>query len=313
MTGPYGIYTNYLETNQAGELASGHEVLSESASLSMRIAARTGQRERFEAAWRTARDTFEQEWGFSYRYSPKQNKAYAMGASVDDLRMIRALYEAGEAFQEPAYSREADKLGERFAQYNVSAGSLRDFYDSVSHKTNTFLTLCYADLRTLQQLPASAKPQSLLENTLSTVEKGYLSDDFPFYETRYDYKDKRYESESIRTVESLLTILHLTEVGREREASIRFIKEQTLKGALYGEYTRDGKPMNQVESTAIYAIAAMIGAERGDAQLYEASLRRLEAFRVTDTASPLFGGFGNATTKEAYSFDNLMALLAYTY
>ncbi|MEO3945904.1 hypothetical protein [Gorillibacterium sp. CAU 1737] len=313
MMGTDGIYTNFKDTEQKAEVATGHELLSESSSLYMRTAARTAEKKEFDEAWTSARKTFEQDWGFSYRYSPKWKKRFPVGASVDELRLLRALYEAGEVFQDPTYTKEADQLGERFVRYHVRDGKLRDFYDSTAGVTNGFLTLCYADMRTLWQFPATVEPKKLVEDTLATVEGGYLSDSFPFYETRYNYETQRYESEGIRTVESLLTILHLTEMGREKDTSIRFIKERLADGALYGEYSRTGEPMNRVESTAIYALVGMIAAERDDPTLYNMAVERMEAYRVTKESSALFGGFGNDQLDEAYSFDNLMALLAYTY
>ncbi|MNI94960.1 hypothetical protein D3C73_1531470 [compost metagenome] len=56
----------------------------------------------------------------------------------------------------------------------------------------------------------------------------------------------------------------------------------------------------------------MIGAEIGDNELYQSGMERMNEFRVSDPASPLYGGFGDPNTGQAYSFDNLMALLAYS-
>lgn len=97
LTGEYGVYTNFIETDQSAEAASGHEVLSESASLRMLAAVRSGQQERFAEQWQLAKQTFDIKSGFSYRYSPKQQKLYPLNAAVDDLRMIQALYEAGRS------------------------------------------------------------------------------------------------------------------------------------------------------------------------------------------------------------------------
>lgn len=119
LTGPDGVYTNLKETSEAAEVATGHEILSESASLLMETAVRTRNQELFDRQWKTARRTFDMEGGFSYRYSPRQQKRYPVNAAVDDLRMIGALYEAGQAFSQPEYTREADKYGERFYKNNT--------------------------------------------------------------------------------------------------------------------------------------------------------------------------------------------------
>lgn len=314
LTGPYGVYTNLIETEQSGEAASGHEILSESASLRMLAAVRRGKKEQFNEEWERAKQVFDMNSGFSYRYSPKQQKLYSVNAAVDDLRIIQALYEAGERFGDEQYIEEADKYGQRLFEYNVKDGYLYDFYDNYYKTTNRFVTLCYINLGTLRKLSISNEFRDLLTNQMSGIlEGGYLSDEFPFYETRFDYESGTYQSENINTVESLLSILALAEVGQQKSTSIDFIKQQVEAGTLYGQYSKDGKPLNDIRSTAIYAITAMIGAEIGDDSLYRNSIERMNEFRITNASSNLYGGFGDEASGQAYSFDNLMALLAYVY
>ncbi|WP_150106416.1 hypothetical protein [Paenibacillus sp. JDR-2] len=317
LTGDAGVYTNYKETDEAAETATGHETLSESAGLLMRYYALTGQKEAFDAAWSRARETLAADYGFSYRYSPLHDKKYTVNAVVDDLRIIRALYEAQTAFGNGGnYGREAAHYGGLVYEHNVHEDKLYDFYDGAYGTTNNFLTLCYADFQSLRLLEVSSKDKRELEDGLLTiVSGGYLSDKFPFYETRYDYISGKYgdhEGEII-TVESLLTVLSLAEIDQERAASIAYLKQAVEAGTLYGRYSRDGKPVTDIQSTAAYAIAAMIGSTIGDQALYQNSVKRMEQFRVEDKASPIAGSFGNSATEEAYSFDNLTALLAYAY
>lgn len=314
LSGSNGVYTNYQDTDQAANVATGHEVLSESAGLFMRYYALTGQQEAFEAEWERAKNTFNLKTGFSYRYSPEHKKLHRLNAAVDDLRIIRALHEAGLMFNESRYITEADHYGDRFYKYNIKDDRLYDFYDETYQITNDFITLCYIDLKTIQLLPLTSKQeQPLVENMQEIIRNGYLSDNFPFYETRYEYKTNSYSSEHINTVESLLTILALSEIEQQNPLSIAYLKEQVQAGTLYGQYTKDGVPNNQIQSTAIYAIAAMIGAELEDKALYDESIRRMSQFQVADKSSLLAGGFGDTASGQAYSFDNLLALLAYSY
>lgn len=314
LTGSEGVWTNYRDTDQSQQAATGHEVLSESTGLLLRYLARTGQQSAFDAEWTRARQIFNLSTGFSYRYSPKADKRYPVNAAVDDLRIIRALHEAGTAFKDDRYIQEADSYGQRLYKFNVKDGYLYDFYDETYKMTNDFITLCYIDLTSIQLLPVpSSQKQQLIDNMGEIAQNGYLGDEFPFYETRFHYDTKTYSSDQINTVESLLTILSLAEVQQHQPASISYLKKQVKAGTLYGQYSRDGKPLNDIQSTAIYAITAMIGAELGDMELYEDSVRRMSQFQVQDASSPLYGGFGYAPTEEAYSFDNLQALLAYGY
>jgi uncharacterized protein YkuJ len=314
LSGAHGVFTNFLDTDQSTSLATGHEVLSESAGLLMRYYAITGQKGPFDNLWARTKQIFNLSSSFSYRYSPELPKLYSLNAAVDDLRIIRALHEAGSVFKEESYVEEAEAFGLRFYKYNVKDGYLYDFYDDAYQITNDFITLCYIDLKTLRLLPINSDNHRKLErNMLKIIKEGYLSNDFPFYETRYQYKDDSYTSDNINAIESLLTILVLSEIGEQHPESIRYLKEQVKHGALYGQYSKEGVPTTEIQSTAIYAITAMIGSQLGDKALYEDSITRMNEFQVQDQGSPLHGGFGNPESQQAYSFDNLMALLAYAY
>lgn len=313
LSGKFGVYTNFIDTEQNELAATGHEVLSESMGLLMRYYALTREHTQFDNTWKLVEQTFSMDSGFSYRYSPKLNKTYTVNAAIDDLRIIRALYEAEEVFGERNYGQLADNLGSRFMQHNVQAGKLVDFYDNELNIANSFVTLCYIDLRTLQLIAQADTKNDVVHNMLPIIQGGYLSDAFPFYETRYLYDTEQYESEDINTVESLLTILSLVEVGQHNPKSIEYIKAQVQQGTLYGKYSRDGKPLTTIQSTAIYAITAMIASELGDKVLYEQSISRMEQFQVLEQQSELYGAYGDAGSLQAYSFDNLQALLAYAY
>ncbi|MBD8499304.1 glycosyl hydrolase family 8 [Paenibacillus arenosi] len=314
MNGEYGIFTNFSNTDQNADVATGHEVLSESAGLLMRYYTRTGQQQAFDNEWNRAKQTFDLSSGFSYRYSPQQNKRHTLNAAVDDLRLIRALHEAGNVFNDERYRQEADQYGKRFYEHNIRDGRLYDFYDETYKITNDFITLCYIDLTSLGLLPISSEEsKTLQQNMLDILHQGFLSDEFPFYETRYSYKTESYQSERINMVESLLTILSLVEVNQHHPSSIKYIKEHVQAGTMFGQYTKVGKATTDIQSTAIYAITAMIGTELRDKELYEASIRRMEQYQVQNSGTKLDGGYGDAASQQAYSFDNLMALLAYAH
>lgn len=313
-SGEHGVYANRLETNQGGEAASGHEVLSESSGILLRYYAARQDRKLFDQLLEQTKRVFDGETGFSYRYSPKADKRYDVNATVDDLRIIRALYEGAEAFEQSALRKEAQQYGERLLDHNAMDGKLYDFYDEKLKKTNGFLTLCYADLGTLRLMAKDSREAAeLSDRLLAIVHGGYLSDRFPFYETRYVYSSGQYESERINMVEALLTVLSLAEVGEERDESIDVIKQMVKAGELYGTYDRNGNPQTDIRSTALYAIAAMIGSETGDEELHGDAIERMTEFQIMDTDSDLYGGFGDTVTGQTYSFDNLMALLALAY
>ena len=57
----------------------------------------------------------------------------------------------------------------------------------------------------------------------------------------------------------------------------------------------------------------MIASEVGDEELYNRAMDRMEASQIHDPASPLNGGYGDSQTNALFSFNNLIALLAYQY
>lgn len=235
LSGSYGIYTNYLDSDQNLNMATGHEVLSESEGLMLRYYAMTRQQDAFDKEWALVEHNLNLSSGFSYRYSPKLNKRYTLNAAVDDLRIIRALYEAGVVFEDPQYTEQANQYGTRFYESNVKDGYLYDFYDEKCKVRHAFITLCYINLTTLEQLPLSSDHiQQISTNMLEIIQNGYLSDSFPLYKTRYQYETNSYNSENINTVESLLTILSLAEVKQQNPSSIWYLKEHVKKGTLYG-------------------------------------------------------------------------------
>lgn len=111
-----------------------------------------------------------------------------------------------------------------------------------------------------------------------------------------------------------MTLYHLAEAGMLKESSLEWLRERLLEDNLAARYEVDGSvPAGYAyDSTAVYAIAAMIGAEAGDAQIYMLAISKMERSRVTDQNSPFYGGFSNDRSgKDITAFDQLMPLLVY--
>ncbi len=310
VTSDGGVRTNYLDPAPNADWATGEEVLSESMGLWMLYAAKTGDQASFERSLAFVKERLDMGVLLSYRYSPESG-AYPVNAFLDDLRVIRALLLAQEAFG-GQYETTALSYADRLYRTNVKENRVYDFYDERYGGTNDFVTLCYLDLDTLNMLAArDEKWWPVLETMRAVAEGGYLGDRFPMYARSYDYASETYSSQSIDTVQSLLTMLSLSQVGACPRASVDWIRQRVAKGTLYGAYDLNGANIGQTESTAVYAICAMIGQSEQDGELYRLSIARMERFQVLDQTSEVYGAFANARTLELYAFDNLMALLAY--
>ncbi|MGX7418131.1 hypothetical protein ACWOFR_04930 [Carnobacterium gallinarum] len=315
MTSEFGIYTNFLDTDENQDVATGHEVLSESAGLLLRYSALAKDKKLFDQTWSKALKVFNDQDQFSYRFSPKKKKLYPVNAVVDDLRLVRGLFEGNQAFGVKEYSDLGKTYGSRLLTTNIQGDEMVDFHDSQTDQRNQFVTLCYIDLRTLKllSLPDNEK-QTLLTEQERILTGGYLGDTFPLYQTRYDYQKKTYfDSEEINVVESLLTILRLAEVNQAKTESLNFVKQQVANGKLANRYSPTGKVTDTNQSAAAYGIAAMIASEVGDQEFYDLAMDHMEASQINDSASPLNGGYGDVSTQAAFSFNNLIALLTYQY
>lgn len=312
LTDQHGVFTNYQPSKEDQDVATGHEVLSESAGFMMAYAASAQMKELFQQELIKMQQTFDNDQLFGYRYSPLKNKLYPVNAAVDDLRIIRILDHAAKVFDEPSWQALSQDYAKRFSQTNLNDDQLIDFYDSQLGLKNQQITLCYIDLSALALLPLNDKKQEQLLQTQATIlANGYLSDDFPLYETRYNYETKAYEGDTINIVESLMTILHLVRQEKAQPASLEYLKRQTPKGQLYNRFTREGKSLDHNQSTATYALVAIIAARIGDVDFYRDAIQQMETFRVTDNGSAFYGAFGDPNSQTFYSFDNLLALLAY--
>ncbi|WP_125767904.1 hypothetical protein [Lapidilactobacillus wuchangensis] len=305
LRGREGFYTNYLVSDQVGELATGHELLSESSGLYLRHLALTGSKSDYQEFYRETKQLFGQQNQFSYRVN--KGKQSAVNATVDDLRILRSLYEYQARHHNQSYQAEIKRLIKGLKQGGVHQGQLVDYYDPQLQKRATKGTLCYFDLKTLAQFES----QTTLQQQLALVEQGYLNHKLPFYQTRYNYQTKKYEGgQTINTTESLLTILHLSEIGRAKTKSLDFLTSQVQQQSLANYYRADGQVKDTNQAVANYGLAYLIGVNSHRQDLKKAAFKVLQQQQITTENSVLKGGYGDPKTLATYSYNNLVVLLA---
>ena len=302
----YGIKTNYHLPSKNYEYASGEEVLSESMGLMMLHYVYTKNESAFENLRLFCEEKLKKDSIYVYR------EGYSVNALIDDFRLIEALLLAGETFNNSYYIDQALAYANVLYETNTSNGFLVDFYDIQYKNKNNFLTLCYANFKLLYKLSTyDSRWKPILDTTKDIVHSGFISDSFPLYLNNYDYGSHTYNEESIHIVHGLKTLLHLAEIGEMPAASLEWLRKRVNEGTLYGNYSITGEALTDIQSTAAYAIAARIAAAVNDKSLYDQCIQRMEQYKINDRSHEMFGCFGNAETKEAYSFDQLTALLAY--
>lgn len=302
----YGIKTTYHLPVKSYYDASGEEVLSESMGLMMLHYVYTKNEPAFKGLRLFCEENLKNNSIYVYR------EGFWTNALIDDLRIIEALLLAGETFNNVDYTNQALAYADVLYETNTSNGLLVDFYDVQYKNRNNFLTLCYANFELLSKLSTyDSRWESILETTKAIVHSGFISDSFPLYYNNYDYSSNTYNQESIHIVHGLKTLLHLAEIEELPSSSLQWLKQRVSEGTLYGSYSITGEALTDIQSTAAYAIAARIAVAAHDESLYYQCIQRMEQYKINDPSHEMFGCFGNAETKEAYSFDQLTALLAY--
>lgn len=308
--------TNYKVTKSQsqGELATGHDRLSESSGLWLRHLALTKQQEAYDAFYKETKQKFFENGQFSYRLNADGTLS-TVNAALDDLRIMRSLIEAYEQFHDKYYLDEVKTLLKTFKTQSIQGDVMVDFYDSHKKEASSDIALYYLSIKTMGYLYRLAGiNERYLQYQYNILRDGYISDNFPFYYAHYSYKKNQYvKQDKINVIESLLSILYLAEIGQEKEESITFIRNLVKTGTLYNTYDINGNPIDKSQSAASYAIVAMIAREIDDKTLYHQAMMIVRNFQITSESSPIYGGIGDPTTLEVYSYNNLMAQLAYDY
>ncbi len=235
-----------------------------------------------------------------------------VNAAIDDLRIYGAMKDGYSKFE----MKEKDLKAYRKAiyKYNTDHGKLIDFYDFQSNEKASRFTLCYGDFRVIKSLAEDdIRFYKVYKNAMDIVAKGYINDNFPLYYSYFDYNTNTYAKDELNTAEAMVTLLHLAEADEIKEESIKWLKEKIKNEGILGRYTVDGEVVHgyEYESTASYAIAAMIGNEINDFELVDLAVEKMEKMRIDNTASEFNGAFGNTDGSGIYSFDQCMPLVAY--
>lgn len=304
------VYTSMVKNENAS--ASGKAVLSESQGLLMEYAVLAEDQKLFQSVYTFLQQNMELDNCFTWMLDEENQKAKA-NALLDDLRILKALDRANTLWGD--YEEDEKKLAEGILEHNVISRGVVSFYDFDMKKTGNEISLGYLDMNGLELLKKyddSAAEQ--IDSAREVLEKGYISDAFPLYYASYNYKKKKYSDEDLNTAEALLTLYHLAQEGNLKEISTRWLRNKVKNQTLGAKYHTDGSVAEGYgyESTAVYGIAALIGMEISDDQLYTMALQAMEKTRVRDLDSRLNGSFtGTEDGSDITVFDQLIPLLVY--
>ncbi len=304
-----GIHTSYESSREETERS---DVLSESQGGMLEFAVLNNNKQLFDKVFSFITGKMNlyglTAWKISGDMPADSN------ALLDDFRILSALISANQVWG--GYEEAIKDYTAAIAKYGVNNGQYVDFYDRKYRQYATRFTLCYGDLKTMSEL---AKRDETLkepyEKARKLIEEGRISDSFPLYYSWYNFKTREYERDDLNTAEALVTLLHLAEADMLPKESIAWLKKEISGEGIKARYTVEGQPVNgyQYDSTAVYALTAMIAREIGDRDLQGKALKKMEIMRIVNTSYAYHGAFGMTDGTGIIAFDQIMAMLAYEY
>jgi len=148
-----GIYTNFLDSNDMKDYSTGHEILSESQGLIMLYYVNKANKQKFDFCLEyIEKYMFLKEGMIKWRIKEDNINITNSSASIDDLRIARALIYAYDKWQDLHYLKTLKKISKGLLKHSITDYYLMDYYDSGAKSTSESISLSYLDLYTMNLL-----------------------------------------------------------------------------------------------------------------------------------------------------------------
>jgi len=298
------------------EDGSGEYTLSESVGLLMEYSVLKGDKELFDKELRL----LEEELLYDRQYIRwRTGTGIWCNALIDDLRIVGALLDAYDKWGDNGYLNIAGFIEEGIFKNQVKGNRIYELYDFMLNMAKESIPLCYIDLYTVYKLSFfNRRWLSVYNKGLTTIYNGRISHASPFFYKYYVYRDRKYspdeeynQGKGVCLTYTLYTVRHMAEVNENTDFFTKWLKKEIKKGKLYAWYDPHTLvPAQKLESTAVYALAAIYSKIVGEEDLCLELIDKMLDFMVDDIDSPYYGGFGDEENCEFHSFDNLTALYA---
>lgn len=289
--------------------AASYSVL-ESMGQAMEYAALIGDKKLLNNYAKITEQYFKDPTGYYYwKIDVTTKKGETASALVDDLRLIKAYFIANEK-NLGKYDQQIASLAEVVYKFDIDAeGYPCDYYDGEAKQKAREVSLFYLDVETLEKLSKVNNKWVLPYNNAKNILLSMPENKYGFYPQSFIIHTKQYVwGSSINMVENLYTAIDAHWAGKNIRPLITFLKKQVQKGKVYNHYRLDGVPVDQDESTAVYALAARFLALNNEMEAADWCSRRTLQFQINDSQA-FAGGFGEQETGLVYAFDQLEALL----
>ena len=310
MNSDYGIMTNYNDEESQGEITKGHSVLSESEGLMLLYYLEADDKNGFENILSYVENNMIMENGL-LRWRVGGEEETNTSATIDDLRVVKALLLASEKWNDNSYRKTAFKISKGIKRELKDNNLLADFNDGYGKSSKT--QICYLDILALRLIASLDNDyKDIYTTSLKLLDDALVSDDLPLYKKEYDRSTGEFDSENLDMELNSVVLLNRAQAGLDISPTIEFIKKKYYEdNGIFSIYNLSGEAVSNIESTTIYANLLQAASLAGDYELYEICRNKIEAYQIKDDNSLIFGAYGDADTCEVYSFNNLNALLAW--
>lgn len=314
------IYTNTLLNSAKGDLPGGDEIISESVGLIMQYAIEAESNTLFEKYYLYLKEVMKTKNNIIiWKVDENDNRRSDTNALIDDLRISSILIRAYEKWGAEKYLKMALEIASGLKKYNMKNGGLVDFYDDNTKAAGDILTICYIDLEAMKKLSHYDEEWLGIYSTSKEIlsEAGYGKDKM-FFHKSYNTGSRTYGGYTqgkVNMIEQAITIENAIKGGIVLEDTLEWLKNSfNWYGFIVNEYTvEDGKPASSDESPSVYAIYCRVYRRLGDMETADKLYNRMLSMKVKDDSSLFYGGFANVMSGEAFSFDNLQALITIRY
>lgn len=289
-----GYRTNIIELPQRN-MASGADVLSESVGFQMLIAIRDNDKNQFNRLNEFIKEKMMNQNGLIKWRVREGVYQETVNASIDDFRIVKALIKAYEKWQVEEYLKFANQLGDKMLEWNIKDLKLLSF-DLIDSKEAPH---SYYDFEAMYMLSEYNKAwRDIVEFNLKIFLKEHERNIYYSLEDQGNYE----------TIENLIVILHLAQIGVDVSEKLKWYKIQLNIGVINASYNKNLKAMDTIESAAIYGLLAIISNEVSDQNLYDLSAMKIINMQ-NGSRDRYNGGFVNLENLEAFSFDQLTCIL----
>ncbi|MET3683249.1 hypothetical protein ABID56_001340 [Alkalibacillus flavidus] len=267
------------------------EFLTESIGFYMQFLLQTNQEKAFQQQTRIVQEI--SQGGFV----PWRSQDAHSNASVDDLRIMKSLYEGANKW-DGKYETTANEIKSFLKEHQMKDNLIVDFYDMNSEKASEEVHLSYIDAEALDYFdpPIKEAHEKLLRKVKDEV---YFPEVY-----QVDSEKFKYQSE-VNMIDQSLIALNSSLLGFQPDSFFAFVEEEMREtGRIYGRYDRSTRePTVTYESPSVYAFLTMTYIENENLNDARTFYERMKELQTDD------GGY-KSSDDNAHFFDNILPAIA---